>query len=101
MVDGLKNEEWHSKNKKVIFIPTESFTLTSLRIAYYLSILKKKYQVFKEYKPSQMISFFKSTNLGFGDLKLLMKLGIISPALKTCKYWNDTKLYIEAEGKKP
>lgn len=101
MVDGMKNEKWHSNNKKVIFIPTESFTLTSLRIAYYLSILKKKCQVFKEYKPSEIVSFFKTKNLGFDDLKFLMKLGIINPALKTCKYWNDTKLYIEAEGKKP
>lgn len=48
-----------------------------------------------------MVSFFKTNNLKFDDLKFLMGLGIISPALKTCKYWNEQKLYIEAEGKKP
>jgi hypothetical protein len=34
----------------------ESFTLSSMRIAYYLSIIKKKYLLFKEYKPENLIT---------------------------------------------
>jgi hypothetical protein len=55
IADGLK-EQWHSQHKKFIYIPMESFTLSSMRIAYYLSIIKKKYLLFKEYKPENLIT---------------------------------------------
>lgn len=77
VVDGLKENVWQRTGKRVFFGHFSPLNLSTLRMAYYSSLLKRKTTTFGEKKKEDVIAIADFQSLSEEEIKILMEYRLI------------------------